>query len=373
MRKTSIVFCLLVLGLNWKAWTEPLASGVWHTPACSQVSGAGAVTFTKNDGRKLAPTTVPLHGIGYTFGLAALDIPDRLLAEHNGTILRSDDAGCTWSQILEFKDTLLTFAAAPGGKVFAWGQNTRRLAVINSAGAKLLVPPPVPSILGLGVDRARQNHLRLGGGNGAVWDSTDAGKTWKKVGSLPAVERGSIRLLYKFVFDPGNLDHIVAGQAVYGAFVTRDGGKLWMKSKGLSQSGGSVNVFNGVISPVDPSVVWVMGLDIGQLDNGAISGGRHIYRSEDGGVSFRPVVNQSPGVTLVNGPLMAAHPLNRNILYFEFGTSFANYGTDLFKYNYQMRRLTKTHNHYHGISSIVFSPADPQYLYLGLTVEEGVQ
>lgn len=343
----------------------------WQLPSCRHITGTGAVTFTGDDGAKLEPSTVPLHGIGYTFGLAALETPNRLLAQHNGTILRSDDAGCSWIALGDYRVPLLTFASAPGDKVFAWGENTRNLTRIAANGhASSLTVPKIPGILGLGVDPAREDHLRVGGADGTIWDSIDGAHTWKLIGTLPA--GGVLRIVYRFAFDPHNLNHIVAGLATEGSYVTTNGGRTWTKSSGLSSSHGKVNVFNIVISPVDASIVWAMGIDLTQLDNGAPGEGRHIYVSRDGGKVFTPVIAQNSRVTLINGPLMAAHPADSNILYFVFGTYFQNYGTDLFKYDLLTHRLTKTHNQFHGISSIVFSPVDPSLMYLGLISEEGI-
>ena len=58
-----------------------------------------------------------------------------------------------------------------------------------------------------------------------------------------------------------------------------------------------------------------MGIDIAQHDNGAPSEGRHIYRSIDGGFTFKAVVKQTASVTRRNGPVMVAHPTKNNVLF----------------------------------------------------------
>jgi outer membrane protein assembly factor BamB len=67
-----------------------------------------------------------------------------------------------------------------------------------------------------------------------------------------------------------------------------------------------------------------------------------------------------------NGPTMAAHPTDSGILYWDFGVSFGNYGTDLYKVDATTGQVTWTHNAYHGIGAIEFSPASSSLLYLGL-------
>lgn len=358
----SILWCAAVA-----ATAAPvLAGGAWSPPACDSVGGTPAVTFTRDEGRTLAPTEGELHGVAYTYGLAALDTPDTLVAEHGGAVLRSTDAGCTWSEIGRVDDSPLVLTAAEGGRAYAWRDNGATLYRIDAGGVTRLTSP-VDSILGLQADPADGAHVRLGDGMGGVWESNDAGDgRWETIGAPLTTES----LVYRVSFDPSNLDHVVAGMAVEGAFVSEDGGATWTASKGLSRGDRGANVFNLVVSPADGRVVWAMGLDLGESLDGARSGGRHIYRSKDGGRTFKRVVNQSRRVTLVNGPVMAPHPTNPNVLYFVFGTYFQGYGTDLYRFDARKKKVTKTHNDYHDVSSIAFNPADPSVIYLGLTVEE---
>lgn len=112
------------------------------------------------------------------------------------------------------------------------------------------------------------------------------------------------------------------------------------------------------------------GLDNAELDDNVASGGRHVFRSTDGGLTYVPVVDASAAVTIVNGPTMAAHPRDANIFYFVFGTHFQGYGTDLFRYDAATRSLSIAHNDYDEINAIAFSLAEPAVMYLGLTSEQ---
>ena len=107
-----------------------------------------------------------------------------------------------------------------------------------------------------------------------------------------------------------------------------------------------------------------MGLDLG---NGDV---KHIYRSADGGRTFAVVVTESADITLVNGPLMAAHPEKSDVLYFVFGTFFQGYGTDLYRYDHGTAAVTLTHNSSDEIGSIAFSTRDAGLMYLGLVTED---
>jgi hypothetical protein len=121
-----------------------------------------------------------------------------------------------------------------------------------------------------------------------------------------------------------------------------------------------------VVSPANPNVVWAMGINLAEADAGAPSQGRHIYRSGDGGLTFEPVVDQDHRVTLTNGPLMVPHPTDETVLYFVFGMSFMNYGTDLYRYDHGTREVTLTHNAYSEIGAIAFHPHNPRLMYLGI-------
>jgi hypothetical protein len=339
----------------------------WQRPACQDIAGTGAITFTHDDGQTLAPTTEALRPVSYTMGLVALDTPNTLLAAVNNTILRSTDAGCSWNTIGTIRsDFPPTLMAASGGRAYGWADNRSVLFRVDQSTITNL-HSPVSAITGLGVDPGDPDHVRLGDGHGMIHDSMDAGRTWRKMGFPPVT--GEIALAYRAAFDPNNLDHLVVGSAVMGAFVSFNGGITWRSSRGFSRGSDRANVFNMIISPADSQIVWAMGLDLAEADVGLPSGGKHIYLSTDGGYNFIRVIDHSPDVTLVNGPVMAAHPTDSNILYFVFGTSFQNYGTDLFKYDAGTKSLTRTHNSYDDISAIEFSPADPLVIYLGLAEE----
>ncbi len=331
--------------------------GEWITPTCTSISGTDAVTFTADEGDTLTPTPGMLQGVGYT-GLAALDTPNTLLAEHKGALLRSEDAGCTWTQIGTLQGGLFKLTAARGGIAYAWVDNGEAFYRIDEDGTATLLDTPADNIVGLGVDPTDGLHLRIGHATGAVSDSVDGGVTWTKQG-FPA-PTGKLSIGYRMVFDPADLDHIVFGQSTMGAAVTIDGAATWSGSTGL---GAQANAFNLAISPADGQIVWAESLEIGPDD-------RHVYRSEDGGLTFTSVVDDSSEVQLINGNYLAPHATNPDVLYFVFGSAFQGYGTDIYRYDHATGMVTKTHNNHHEVSAIVASPADAGLLYFGLVVEQ---
>jgi hypothetical protein len=324
-------------------------------PVCAEVQGTPAVTFSRDGGVTVAAVAQRLEGIGYTNGLAALD-SRTLIAIHKQVLSISTDAGCTWSAIgsVAFDDPP-RIAAAGADRAYIWGDG--RAALARYAGGVVTILKPPVTIVGI---VANGDRVRLGGDDGSIWESVDGGGLWAQIGT-----RAVTGLVYRAAFDPANFDHVVFGAASVGARVTFDGGKSYATAGGL---GSGTNVFNIVVSPADPKVVWAMGINLAESDANVPSHGRHIYRSVDGGASFVPVVDEGPGVQLINGPVMAAHPTDPNVLYFVFGTYFDAYGTDLFRYDAATRSLTVSHFSYDDFDAIAFSPADPSVMYFGLEV-----
>jgi len=340
-------------------------------PPCVVVAGIPAVTFTLDAGRNLAPTAQQFTSLGYTYGLATLDTPSTLLAWHQSSLLLSADDGCSWRPIYSYESQELfppRIQAAAGGRAYIWSDNRDSVPLFRYDPSGSVASLKVPgAIIGLGVDPADGNRLMAGDANGAVWISRDGGQQWAPSGRLAA---GASLLTYRFAFDSSSLNHIVAGTAVNGVWVSFDGGSNWMQSEGLGAKG-LVKAFNVVISPADPNVIWAMALDTTQSDV-APAHGRHIYRSTDGGRTFAAVVDEGPGLQLINGPLLVPDPVDPNVLYFVFGTYFQAYGTDLFRYDAARRALTVQHNDYDNINAITFSRIRPYVMYLGLESEKGL-
>lgn len=338
-------------------------AATWTTPACATITGTAAVTFTRDEGKTLTPTAEALTPIGYTFGLVALDAPNALLAEHKGSILRSDDAGCTWAAIGAVAASPLTLVAAPGGRAYAFQDNAAPLYRIDGATITELTGPAT-SVLGLGVDPADGAHLRLGDETGQLWESKDGGASWGLAG-VPAPVT-DLPLVYRYAFDPHDLARVIVGAATMGAARSDDGGATWTLAAGLGS--GHANVFSVVFAPSDADVVWAQGIDLDHTSD-PVSAGRIIWRSTDGGETFTQVAQQTADVTIRNQELLAAHPTDTKVLYFVFGTYFGGYGTDIYRYDHGTGQVTKTHNAHDDVSAITFSPADPGVMYLGLTAD----
>jgi photosystem II stability/assembly factor-like uncharacterized protein len=370
-RQLTTALILLALGTTAAALAQEVGppASQWTVPTCSTVAGTAAVTFTLDEGATLTPTSRQLQGTSYTAGLAALDTPNTLLAAVGSNLLRSTDAGCRWSPLANLGaqsgNALLTLTAAPGGRAYAWADNGSALFRIDGR-TVTAIGVPVSSIMGLAVDPADRAHVRIGDSTGQLWEVTADGGRFSPLGTPPVAGA----FAYRAAFDPRNLDHVVLGVIGDGSYVTFDGGRSWTRASGHTAPDGRANIFNAVISPVDGQVVWAEGIDLTELDSGAANQGRHVFRSLDGGLTYTKVVEQSPEVTLVNGPTMAAHPTDPDVLYFVFGASFQGTGTYLYRYDAATGQVTWTHNSYHGIKSTAFNPASPAVMYLGLVHEQ---
>lgn len=371
MKRTAAMAATVGLGLFLGA--QPAVAAVadtWLAPACGRVVSDGSITFSWNAGQHLTATNQQMSRGTTTSDVDILAAPNRLLAvSDRGLLSASDDAGCTWTEVAQL-DGQGPFAItpAPDGSAYVWTRynDVRLYRVVGSAVTEVVPQTPTYGFLALAVDPANARHLRLVDSGGVVFDSADGGSTFRAMGTAPASPGGGTVGLYDAAIAPTDLDRVVLGTIVDGAFTSDDGGRTW--SQAAMVPGHRMNVFTVAVSPVDPSVVWAMGLDITEHDTNVPNEGRHIFRSTDGGRTFRAVVDHVPGkVTLTNGLLLVPHPVDAGKVYFEFGTWFAGYGTDLFAYDAALDRLTSTHNPYDDVTAIAFHPRFPTLMYLGLS------
>lgn len=351
---------VLALPLSLSAPALSIEDGAtsWHAPRCGSVSGAmGALSFTRNDGSRIVSTTDAITPVSYTH-LAALSTPNLLIGVSKDTIWSSSDAGCSWTSLASPKNLSQYDVATSGDIAWVYGINDQELfRVQGHRVTTVLGPVEYDGVAGFWTDPSAPDHLRVVDKDGQIHDSTDGGATWTKIG-VPAT---SPYWAYTAAIDPTNPDHIVVG-AIDEGFVTFDGGGTWTAMDGNGT--GHANVFSVAYSPVDSSTVWIEGYDMTVNGNGA----RKIWRSDDGGRTFTQELDGTQ-VTLVNGTDLWPSPADRDVLYFAFGTWFGNYGTDLYRYSAASGTVSSTHSGYDGIDSLVFSPANPNVMYLGLSEE----
>ena len=170
----------------------------------------------------------------------------------------------------------------------------------SSVGA-LAISASDPDIIYVGTGQVALRYDILAG-NG-VYRSADAGKTWENIGLK------NTRHIGRIVVDPKDPDHVVVAALghIYesntqrGVFLTKDGGKTWNKVLYVNDSTGAVDL---AFDPKDPSIIyaamWQMRvhpwLDYYITQKGPGSG---IYKSTDGGEHW----NKVPGKGLPKGDL----------------------------------------------------------------------
>lgn len=356
--RATLVAALALLAMSAVTASPASAASAWHVPRCGEVAGA-PVSFTWSDGAQLAKAPHPVP-VTYTH-LAALGTPNTLIATTSQSILRSTDAGCSWQELAAPGFLAQYDVAAAGDVAYVYGINDQPVyRVSGNEVTELLGPVLGDGTAGFAVDPSDPDHVLAVDKAGQLFESSDGGAGWAAVGT-PAAGIG--QFAYDAAIDPANLDHVVVGTMSQGAWVTFDGGITWRAASGLGIPG-HANGFSVAVSPADSATVWVEGYDLSQNGNGA----RHIWLSRDGGLSFTPVLDGNQ-VTLFNGTPLWPSPENSDVLYFDFGTWFGGYGTDLYSYDAATQRVTVNHNSYDDISSIAFNPANPQVMYLGLVEE----
>jgi photosystem II stability/assembly factor-like uncharacterized protein len=177
----------------------------------------------------------------------------------SGGIWKSTDGGVHWSPIFD-------------------GQP------VSSIGA-LAVAPSDPNVVWAGTGEPFiRSQISVGWG---VWRSTDAGKSWTKMG-LDRTGR-----IARIVIDPRNPDvvllaalgHAYGPQPERGVFRTMDGGKTWDKVLFVNDSTGAIDL---VMDPSNPRILYAATWQLEIHTWGRTSGGKGsgIWKSTDGGSTW---------------------------------------------------------------------------------------
>jgi len=208
----------------------------------------------------------------------------------NGGVWRSTDFGSTWTPL---------FDSQPTGSIGA-----------------IAVAPSDPNIIyvgsGAGIIRP---DLATGDG---MYKSTDAGKTWTHLGLRDS------QMIANVVVDPKNpnrlfvaaLGHPYGPNAERGIFRSIDGGATFQKVlyKDDYVSGNDVR-----LDPSDPNVVYASlwqqqqsYIEGGGFGGNAQSNDGGIFKSVDGGTTWKQLTNGLPGILQAN---LAIAPSNPKVIY----------------------------------------------------------
>ena len=158
------------------------------------------------------------------------------------------------------------------------------------------------------IDPADESHWYVGVGSGGVWETKNAGVTFKpifdkqKVYSIGCITLdANSRNLWVGSGENVGGRHISFGDGIY---LSKDGGRTW-KNMGLKSSN---HISKIVVHPTNPDVVWVAAQ--GPLWN--IGGDRGVYKSVDGGKKWKRVLGDAEWTGATD---LLIDPRNPDILY----------------------------------------------------------
>jgi len=227
VRLSRFFSLLLLAACSDKGLTEP---DELDPPSCTRVAGTAAVSFSLDRGETIISTAQRLSGVKYTRGLVALTSA-RLLAAHAKTVLLSEDAGCTWTQIGTLPLEYTPVVAASETHAYAWPDSRSGLYRIDINGGVSVLTPPGAAVRGVSVRRLPAEVLRLADERGSTHDSNDGGSTWRAVGTAVPVSS----TVYTVAFDPANFNRAYAGTSNTGIWYTTDAS--WIFPVGDIRSG----------------------------------------------------------------------------------------------------------------------------------------
>ena len=183
----------------------------------------------------------------------------------------------------------------------------------SSSTCCVLVDPKNSNVVWLAT--GENTNLRSAMAGEGVFKSTDAGATWRHVGLERSEKIG------RMAIDPRNSDVVwVAAQGPLwspggdrGLYKTTDGGQTWKPVLQVSENTGVTEV---VLDPRNPDIVYAAAYQRRRHTGILIAGGPEsaIYKSTDGGTTFGKLSNGLPTVDLGRIAL-ALSPQNPDIVY----------------------------------------------------------
>jgi uncharacterized protein (TIGR03437 family) len=183
-------------------------------------------------------------------------------------------------------------------------------------------------VTAVAADRRNPDVVYAGAAGGGVWKTIDGGANWQPLtDDQPSLAIGSIALA------PSNPDIVYvgtgeennSGDSYYGAGVLKstDGGATWTQLTGpfvgpynSSRLQGGAHIGALAVHPTDPNVV------LAAVDR---SGGAGIYRTSDGGVTWKQTLSATTGTAVM------FNPNDPTIAYAALGNTFGSISNGVYK------------------------------------------
>ena len=206
----------------------------------------------------------------------------------SGGLWKTTDAGTTWKPVFEEQE-------------------------VSSIGS-LAVAPSDPNVVwaGTGEPFIRSN-ISVGWG---VFRSTDAGKTWTKMGleNTGRISRIVVHPTNPDIVYVASLGHSYGPQPERGIYRTSDGGKSWERVLFVNDSTGASDL---VMDPNNPRILfagmWQFQINTwGRFSGGAGSG---IWTSRDGGTTWKRITGNGLPTTQIGKIGLAMSKANSNRIY----------------------------------------------------------
>ncbi len=262
--------------------------------------------------------------LGYSFGQRNKKQQDTLLKTSvlRGLKFRSIGPAFASGRVADFavnpnnkSEWYVAFASSGIWKTTNNGQSFK--PIFDKYGAYsigcLAIDPTNTNVIWAGTGE-NNSQRALGYGNG-VYKSVDGGKSWKNMGLKKSFQIGMIAI------NPNNTNIVfVAAQGSAwgpggdrGLYKTTDGGKSWKKVLNISVNTGVKNV---LIDPRNPDIMYATSDQRRRRQYTKIGGGpeSRVYKSEDGGETWRKIMNGLPSGDL-GGIGIAMSPINPDYLF----------------------------------------------------------
>jgi uncharacterized protein (TIGR03437 family) len=200
------------------------------------------------------------------------------------------------------------------------GTNIYRTAATTSV-LEPLPPAPGGSVLAIGSDASSSGVIYISTSLG-VMRTSDEGKTWKMLESLPLHQSGPAPAIVRSIaVDPRNPDVIYLAASAQGLLKSTDGGETWTSP--LQGYANVTSMLSVTISQAQPDTIFATGY----ADSAPLA-----FRSQDGGqtwIALAPAITQvaadaaAPSTLYGLGPLTSLRSLDNGSAWSELPTPAA--------------------------------------------------